>query len=239
MDVINIHDFTATSEIEFINLQNKLREKITLENSFNIEVLNLIAGVDLAYWEDKGRQYATCCIVIIDYKTHEVIEKVNSVGEINTPYIPGFLAFRELPLVIETVSKIQCKPDLFIFDGNGFLHSNNMGLATHASFFLNKPTIGIAKNYFKIDGVEFIMPENNQCSYTDIVVNGKIYGRTIRTKRNAKPVFISCGNNIDLETCTDIALSLTIKESKVPLPTRLADVETHLVRKCYVEGISF
>ena len=76
-----------------------------------------------------------------------------------------------------------------------------MGIATHASFFLNKPTIGVAKSYLKIDGVDFHMPEDDEGSYNDIVINGEIYGRVIRTRKSVKPIFISCGHYIDLETC--------------------------------------
>lgn len=81
-----------------------------------------------------------------------------------------------------------------MFDGNGYLHYRHMGIATHASFFLNKPTIGVAKSYLKIQDVDFIMPENLKGSYTDIVINNEIYGRALRTRINVKPIFDSCGN---------------------------------------------
>ena len=96
-------------------------------------------------------KYGTCCIVIIDYGTKEVVEKVYSYGEIPIPYIPGFLAFRELPLIIEAVKKLTKQPDIYIFDGNGYLHYRHMGIATHASFLLNKPTIGVAKVILKFE----------------------------------------------------------------------------------------
>ncbi|UTR14853.1 endonuclease V [Salipaludibacillus sp. LMS25] len=215
---------------EFINEQCALFPKIQLSNTFQLEEIRFVAGVDLAYWEVNGKTYGTCCIVVIDFSTHEVGEKVYSYGEITVPYIPGFLAFRELPLIIAAAKKLTKQPDLYMFDGNGYLHYRHMGVATHASFSLNKPTIGIAKSYLKINSVDFTMPENHEGSYTDIVINNEIYGRALRTTKNVKPIFISCGNWIDLETSTEIVMRLINKESRLPIPVRLADLETHIMR---------
>ncbi|MBS5988015.1 endonuclease V [Clostridium sp.] len=231
MEIKEVHNFNIYEESEFIEIQNELKKKIMLKNTFNKYSIRLVAGVDLAYWEDGNKQYGTCCIVVIDYNTKEVVEKVNRVGEIEVPYIPGFLAFRELPLIIEASKKLVVEPDVFIFDGNGYLHFNHMGIATHASFFLNKPTIGVAKSYLKVNGVDFNIPENKVGSYTDIIINGEVYGRTLRTRKDVKPIFISCGNNVDLETSTEIVLNLINNESRLPIPTRLADLETHISRR--------
>ncbi|MCY6958022.1 endonuclease V [Clostridium brassicae] len=231
MEIKEIHNFNVYEESDFIKIQNELKKKIMLKNTFNKSSIRLVAGVDLAYWEYKNKQYGTCSIVVIDYNTKEVVEKVNSVGEIKVPYIPGFLAFRELPLVIEASKKLVVEPDIFMFDGNGYLHFNHMGIATHASFFLDKPTIGVAKSYLKVNGVDFKMPEGKESSYTDIIINGEVYGRVLRTRKDVKPIFISCGNNVDLETCTEIVLKLINRESRLPIPTRLADLETHISRR--------
>ncbi|WP_330680836.1 endonuclease V [Vallitalea longa] len=120
---------------------------------------------------------------------------------------------------------------MFIFDGNGYLHFNHIGIATHASFFLCKPTIGVAKSYLRVNSVDFDMPKNKKGSYTDIVINKEVYGRVLRTREGVKPIFISCGNYIDLETCTEIVLNLINNISRIPIPTRLADLETHISRR--------
>lgn len=216
---------------EFSDIQYELLAKVKLENTIQKEEIQSIAGVDLAYWYADGKAYGTCCIVVVDYRTQEVIEKVYSYGEITVPYIPGFLAFRELPLIIEAVQKLTKLPDLYMFDGNGYLHYRHMGIATHASFFLNKPTIGVAKSYLKIKDTDFIMPENEEGCYTDIVIDNEVYGRTLRTTKNVKPIFVSCGNWIDLDTSTDIVLNCINEESRLPVPVRLTDLETHKVRK--------
>ncbi|MGM9977250.1 MAG: endonuclease V [Clostridium sp.] len=231
MKIKEVHNFDVYEKSKFIDIQNDLKKKIILKNTFNKNNIKLVAGVDLAYWEEGNKQYGTCCIVVIDYNTKEVVEKVNSVGEIKVPYIPGFLAFRELPLVIEASKKLVSEPDIFIFDGNGYLHFNHMGIATHASFFLDKPTIGVAKSYLKIDGIDFDMPEDKEGAYTDIVIKEEVYGRVLRTKKAIKPIFISVGNYIDLETTMEIVLNLINNESRLPIPTRLADLETHVSRR--------
>ena len=216
---------------KFMDIQKSLAGKIELKNSFESEEIKLVAGIDLAYWDNGGKHYAVCCIVVVDFHSREVKEKVWSSGEITVPYIPGFLAFRELPLIIEAKDKLINEPDIYMFDGNGYLHYTHMGIATHASFHLGKPTIGIAKSYLKIKNTEFIMPENTAGSYTDIVINGEIYGRVLKTRKDVKPVFVSCGNWIELDTATDITMDFINGESRLPVPVRLADLETHVMRE--------
>ena len=185
---------------DFLSQQEKLRDKIVSADNFDYSSLRTAAGVDLAYWNKDGEEYAVCCIVIIDMHTHEVIEKKHFSGKIEVPYMPGFLAFRELPLILKTVELLENIPDIYVFDGNGFLHPRNMGIATHASFYLNKPTIGIAKTYFRVDKkTDYIEPGNDAGSFTDIVIDGKVYGRALRTHTGVKPVFVSIGNFVCLQ----------------------------------------
>ncbi|MCR5460614.1 MAG: endonuclease V [Acetatifactor sp.] len=219
-------------EAEYAAIQNELRKGISLCDDFDASELKTVAGVDLAYWKNDDGEYAVCCIVVIDVATHKVIEKKHFSGKIEVPYVPGFLAFRELPLVIETAKLLETQPDIYIFDGNGYLHPRHMGIATHASFYLDKPTFGVAKSYFRVDHqTDYVEPENEAGSYTDIVIDGETYGRALRTHKNVRPVFVSVGNHISIETACSLALKLTDKESHVPVPTRLADLETHIERE--------
>lgn len=219
-------------EAEYAVIQNELTKDISLCDSFEISALKTVAGVDLAYWKNDGGEYAVCCIVVIDFATHKVMEKKHFSGRIEVPYMPGFLAFRELPLVLKTVELLETNPDIFVFDGNGYLHPRHMGIATHASFYLGKPTFGVAKSYFRVDKqTDYVEPENEAGSYTDIVIGDEVYGRALRTHKNVRPVFVSVGNQISLETACDLALKLTDKDSHIPVPTRLADLETHIERE--------
>lgn len=176
-----------------------------------------------------------CCIVVLDMQTLNIIEQQHLLGEVAFDYIPGCLAFREIPLIIETVKLLKTNVDIYILDGNGMLHLRQMGLATHISFYLNKPTIGVAKTYYKVNDIEYIEPSNNVGDTTNIILNGQVVGRALRTHKNVKPVFVSIGNNIDIDTATKIALSTTNKNSHIPVPTRLADLDTHTWRNKYRE----
>lgn len=215
----------------YIEIQNQIAQKVSQKNIFQKAELKTIAGVDLAYWTENGIEKAVCCIVVLDIATHEILEKEYSSGVIECEYMSGFLAFRELPLVLKTAEKLEISPDIFMFDGNGILHDRKAGIATHASFSLNKPCIGVAKTYFSVRHTEYHMPDNQAGSFTDIVIDGEIYGRALRTVSDVKPVFVSVGNYIDIDTATQLTMELVDrKESHIPLPTRLADLETHIMR---------
>jgi deoxyribonuclease V len=233
MKILQPKEFDTLSEADCIKIQEMLSTKVVQHSSFAMDTLVRVAGVDLAYWMEEDQEMAVCCIVVIDCKTKEILERQHSVGKVRFPYIPGCLAFRELPLVIETAAKLRQKPDVFLFDGNGILHPRGMGLATHASFYLKAPTLGVAKKYFHVDNAEFLMPENLAGSYSDIVKDGRILGRAIRTHQDVKPVFASVGNEIDIDMVTQLVIRFTELESHIPIPTRYADLQTHVEREKY------
>ena len=154
-----------------------------------------------------------------------------SEGEITVPYIPRFLAFRELPLVMVAVKKLRNQPDIYMFDGNGYLHDRHMGIATHAAFYLNKPSIGVAKSYLKVGNVDFVVPKNTKGAYMDIIIHREVYGRVLRSRKDVKPIFVSCGNWITLNTATEIVMGLVEKGSRLPIPIRFEDIYSHKMRK--------
>ena len=216
-----------------IQIQRELIDKIQIKNIVEKDEIKTMAGVDLAYWKKDDIEYAVCCIVIIEVESLKVLEKVDFMGKVDFPYIPGCLAFRELPFILEAKKKLQIDPDIYIFDGNGYLHPRHMGIATHAAIYLQKPSIGVAKSYYKIGETDFVMPSNEEYAFTNIKIEGEVYGRVLRTKKDVKPIFISVGNYIDLKTATEIINHCVTKESHIPVPTRLADIETHERRKFY------
>ncbi len=98
----------------------------------------------------RDKEHAVCCIVVIDYLTKEIVERKYVSEKIDVPYILGCLAFKEVPLFLKTYEKLETNVDVLFFDGNGYLHPRHMGLATHAGIETSKPTIGVAKSYYKI-----------------------------------------------------------------------------------------
>lgn len=86
---------------------------------------------------------------------YEEIEFFN-IGE--QPYIPGFLAFREVPILYVLFERLKQKrpdlwPQLVLVDGNGILHQNQCGLACHLGVLIDLPTVGVGKTLFYIDGL--------------------------------------------------------------------------------------
>lgn len=219
------------SEDFYIEEQQELSSRINLTNCVDISCLKYVAGVDLAYWMEEEVEYAVCCIVVLDYSTKEIIEKKYSMGKIEIPYIPGCLAFREIDLVLDTISLLEHSVELYVFDGNGYLHPRHMGLATHAGILLGIPTIGVAKSYYKVENTDYIEPENKAFAYEDIVIRNEVYGRVLRTHENVRPIFLSVGNMIDIETAMQVTKHFVTKESHIPMPTRYADIMTHEMRK--------
>lgn len=144
------------TEEDYIKKQIELNSNIRCENTVNLSQVQTVAGVDLAYWKEEEQEYAVCCIVIINYNTFEVIERVSYADKIKVPYIPSCLAFREVPLFLETYKKVTMIPDVIFFDGNGYLHPRHMGLATHAGILIQKATVGIAKSYYKVGDVDLL-----------------------------------------------------------------------------------
>ena len=222
-------------ESRFIREQEKLLSSIQLKNEVNINELQYVAGVDVAYWKEIDVEYAVCCIVVIDYQSQEVIERQCYKGRVNVPYIPGCLAFREMDIVLKTTELLKHDIELYVFDGNGYLHPRHMGLATHAGILLNKPSIGIAKSYFKVANVDYSEPDNEDFAYQNIMINNEVYGRVVRTHKDVKPIFLYIGNKIDIDTATNIIMRLVTKDSHIPMPTRYADIMTHEMRKKYQE----
>lgn len=135
MNINNIHDFNLNQENDFLTIQTKLKKHINLANSISKDALQTCAGVDLAYWEEDGEAFGVCSIIVLDFHTKRVIEKVHSAGKIDVPYIAGFLAFRELPLIIKAAKKLTIEPDVFYLTGMAISIITIWGLRHMQRFF--------------------------------------------------------------------------------------------------------
>ena len=192
--------------------------------------VSLVAGADTAYWREGDTEYGACCVAVIDVASKELVELETAHGEVAEDYEPGFLSYRELPLFLEAFKQLETKPDAVMFDGNGYLHPRHMGIASHASLVIGLPCLGVAKTFFDYGHEGFVMPDDFVGAHTDIVVGGEVCGHALRTRRGVKPVFVSAGGHIDLESSTALTLRVLSDEGRVPIPTRLADIETKRLR---------
>lgn len=134
------------------------------------------------------------------------------------PYVSGLLAFREGPLLLNVFKKIEEKIDVIIFDGHGINHPRFMGLATHMGILLDIPTIGCAKTPL----IKYIhKPKNKFMNYKIINYKNKEVGIILRSKVNTKPIFISPGYKIDINSCLYI-IKNCLKKYRIPQPLRKA-----------------
>lgn len=176
----------------------------------------IIAGVDSSLI---GEDKIFSVIVAMKYPELEVIEVATSESDIPIPYIPGFLAFREIPNLLEAFKKLKTRPELIVVDGNGIIHKRRMGIASHLGIMLEIPTFGIAKNLLV---GKFAMPSLEAVNYTPVFHKDEQLGFAVRTKTNVKPVFVSPGHLINLEDSLNLSISM-IGKYRLPEPTRIAD----------------
>lgn len=194
--------------------QRQMQERIVIQKpDFD---LKLIAGCDSSFI---GEDTILSVFILLTYPELEVVEKVWHHGPVELPYIPGFLAFREAPNLLKAYEKLAQKPDLIMVDGHGISHPRRLGIATHLGLHLNKPTMGVAK---KVLVGKYKEPAATKGSISPLVYKDEIIANVLRTKDNIKPVFVSPGHLMDLESATSIALACATKY-KLPEPTRLAD----------------
>jgi deoxyribonuclease V len=188
-----------------IGEQKALAEKVILKDSFG--AVRRIGGVDCSYI---GEQYIIAGRVIIDRDSLQAIYRTFDVQKLDFPYIPGLLAYREAPAMIGAIEKAKIKPDVLMVDGFGINHPRRCGIACQIGIKLDMPAIGVGKSFLcgKILG-------------DDIYQDGEKVGKLVYIDRAKKPVYVSPGHKISLETAVTLVSGCFIK-GKIPEPTRLA-----------------
>lgn len=176
----------------------------------------IVAGIDCAFSKDGRKIFAVA--VVLRLPGFELVETVSAARKVTFPYIPGLLSFREAPVCIAAVEKLQSRPDLFMIDGQGIAHPRRLGLAAHLGLFFDKPTIGCAKS--RLTG-EYKEPAPEKGAHTLLTSQSETIGAVVRTRSNVKPLFVSVGNRCTLDDAVRIVLACCVKY-RLPEPTRLA-----------------
>jgi len=222
--------------------QMELSLKVSLEDSFN--QLNLCAGADVSYQRIQGsdKDLGVGALVLWDLKKNEIIDVKYVSAEVRTPYIPTYLSYRELPLILELVKSFN-DWDILILDGNGVIHPLGLGLASHAGVLLNRSTIGVAKKLLKgccerinVHGEQnpgrgkrrasFKIPEEA----VPLIRQGEVIGyEYLPTARCKNPIYISPGHRISPQTTLDTVKSLC--RFRIPEPLRQAHLLANEKRK--------
>ncbi|MEV7778671.1 endonuclease V [Kitasatospora sp. NPDC088351] len=179
----------------------------------------LVAGVDVAY--DDERDLVVAAAVLLDRDTLAVVEEATAVGRIAFPYVPGLLAFRELPAVLDALAALTRTPGTVVCDGYGLAHPRRLGLASHLGVLTGLRTLGVAKTPFTFD---HRAPDAARGSWTPLTdpATGEEVGRAVRTRPGVKPVFVSVGHRIGLPEAVDTTLGLA-RQYRLPETTRRAD----------------
>ncbi len=200
---------------EAIEIQERLRERVRLEDDF--APISAVAGVDVSI--GRGWREGRCGVVVLSFPELEVIETATHTAPVTFPYVPGLLAFREVPILLETWRLLRSEPDLIFLDGHGYAHPRRFGFACHAGVVLDKPSIGCAKS--RLTG-NYAEPGTQAGSTSPMMADdGDLLGYVVRTKTGVKPVFISPGHRVSFDTAVQIALDCT-RGHRIPEPTRLA-----------------
>ena len=196
-------------------IQETLKKQVITENQFN--QINYVAGVDVGF--EDNYTITKAAVAILNFPQLELVEKSISRLPTTFPYIPGYLSFREIPAILEAIKQIKIIPDLILCDGQGIAHPRRFGLACHLGVILDHPTIGVAKSLLIGNHQELPLTKGNWQPLTD---KDEIIGAVLRTRTNVKPVYVSIGHKISLESAIKYVLACTTKY-KLPETTRWAD----------------
>lgn len=208
------HAWPATAE-EAAIIQDDLRDRTRIRDEF--DPISVIAGIDVSY--DPASNLTHAFVVLINAETLHPISHVVASTPTRFPYIPGFLSFREIPAILMALAKLKVKPDLLMVDGQGIAHPKGLGIAAHLGVLTDMPSIGVAKS--RLVGI-YEEPANEKGAMSKLRYHDKVIGTVLRSKMNTKPLFISPGHRVSLETATNIVLK-TLTKYRLPEPTRLAD----------------
>ncbi|WP_371668072.1 endonuclease V [Streptomyces sp. NBC_00289] len=206
----------ATEE-EARAVQDELRRRVVLDEPGPPPGTGRVTGVDVAY--DDELDVVAAAAVVLDAETLDVVAEATAVGRVSFPYVPGLLAFREIPTVLAALDALPCPPGLVVCDGYGLAHPRRFGLASHLGVLTGLPTIGVAKNPFTFTYGD---PAPQRGASSPLLAGDEEVGRALRTREAVKPVFVSVGHRVSLSAACAHTLALT-PHYRLPETTRTAD----------------
>ncbi len=209
-----LHAWSLTPEAA-IQVQAELRARLSL--TWDDRAVETIGGVDVDLEEDIAR----AAIVVLRLSDLKPIEGVTADAPLVFPYIPGLLAFREGPAVLAAWEKVQHKPDVVMFDGQGIAHPRGIGIASQMGLWIERPTIGVAKSrlYGRHDPVG--PRRGERVDLRDEHDPARVIGAVLRTREGTNPLYISPGHLIDAPHAVDLVLQC-VTHFRLPEPTRWA-----------------
>ena len=196
-----------------MRVQTDLRQRLVL--AWDGRPVSTMGGVDVSIQPDRAR----AAIVILRYPDLKPIDAAVEDAPLVFPYIPGLLSFREGPAVLLAWNKLQKKPDLLMFDGQGIAHPRGIGIASHMGLWLERPSIGVAKSRLYGRHAEVGPLRGDQEDLLD--KDGATIGKVLRTRERSKPIYVSPGTSIDVQHAIQFVLDCCTGY-RLPEPTRWA-----------------
>ncbi|MGA2385610.1 MAG: endonuclease V [Candidatus Bathyarchaeia archaeon] len=182
-----------------------MSQKVILKDRLPCPITT-VAGVDVSYVGN----VAVGAAVVLDYESLRLLESQVATCRVKMPYIPTLLSFRELPPAMAAIRKLRIQPDVLLVDAQGYAHPFRCGFASHLGLALGKPTVGAAKSRLIGEPAEI----NGQAYLVD---KGEVIGAVVTTKLGAKPIYVSVGHMVSLETAVKIVKHCA--KNRIPEPT--------------------
>ncbi|MBP0014465.1 MAG: deoxyribonuclease V [Roseofilum sp. SBFL] len=204
---------TSVGEAKLI--QEEWRDRTV--TSDELPEVHWVAGVDLGF-EDDGKT-TRAAVAVLSFPDLKLVETAIALCPTIFPYVPGFLSFREVPPILQALRQLTTTPDLILCDGQGLAHPRRFGLACHLGTLLDCPTIGVAKSRFIGTHDE---PAPQRGSWTPLKDREETIGAVLRTRTKVKPLYVSIGHKICLETAIAYVLDCS-PHYRLPETTRIAD----------------
>jgi deoxyribonuclease V len=181
-----------------------LSKKLILKDKLP-QKIRTVGGVDVSYVGGMG----IGAVTVVDYESLELLEAQVATCEVKMPYIPTLLSFREIPPAMAAIRKLRVQPDVFLVDAQGYAHNYRCGFASHLGLALGKPTVGAAKSRLIGTPVE-------KDGRTLLVDKDEVIGEVVTTKSGDKPIYISIGHMVSLDTAIKIVKHCS--KGRIPEP---------------------
>jgi len=199
---------------EAISLQEELRHRVIARD--RIGRVRRVAGVDVGFERDGAVTRAA--VAVLNFPGLELVDWAIARTPTRFPYVPGLLSFRETPAVLKGLAKLKQRPDLLLCDGQGLAHPRRFGFACHLGLLADIPSIGVAKT--RLIGEHEAVPENRG-GWAPLVDRGEVIGAVLRTRPGVKPLFVSVGHRISLDTAIRWVMAC-VTRYRLPETTRWA-----------------
>ena len=213
MQLHHEHPWDVTPK-QAIDIQKDLTRWIERQDRFG--PVNTVAGVDVGF-EEKG-QITRAAVVVLSFPGLELLEHQIARKPTCFPYVPGLLSFREIPTVLKAMEQLMRLPDLLLCDGQGIAHPRRLGIASHLGLLTDIPSIGVGKTRLIGTHEE---PAITKGSWTPLIDKKELIGAVVRTRQGVKPLYISPGHRVSLESAIDYTLACTTRY-RLPETTRWA-----------------